>query len=344
MENKSTTIFQTIANKMPTFPIIKSNKIFKLSLTILLAGLILFSTACSPKVDLDYPSLTVEEDHSGTSEQQSDHSLNNGTTLENMELSYSEENTLSYKTSQELAQNVVKELQLLYSFQTSGLSPVVNTNNLTSMFFFESTFSAKEFGEPFVGIGQVGLPVVKDSVAKINRLCSLAEQNILNGNAQNKNKLLVQLQNSYCYKYIKNASPEEIYEKCKSDPIMCGTISGVSLATISDRRYTAFQENQILVLFGYNQGDDFVAKMLDQGVLIFDGKTVTIDSKKLSSLDEKTFKSFSDGYDYVTKVIGGSKLLETSTHSNAVNNLDQYRQKVNKVGPENIDLNGLEYK
>lgn len=195
-----------------------------------------------------------------------------------------EENKKGYLTSDSvkaLTQSIEGEISSLYTQGNDKAPKVVNWETLAGLFYAENTCAPTADQGDYVGIGQMGLDGIKKAIERANTLYNKA---FGSGKVYNGDNYII---NEICNTDV-DAHAKILFEEAKNDPVLCGVLTGLYLADLSDRNLTKLQGNEIGVLLMYNGGEGNFEKFEKYGIISIskDKQTITIDVSKISLIQQ----------------------------------------------------------
>lgn len=322
-------------NKKGIKPLLKNTKFMKRAKGIAIKALcsaLVLGTLVTGAVHINKYRQDIDDRESGYSETTTDEFVEEIIEpeviypLEELQLEIDHGTTLTSDSVRDLSNSCVKELEDLYILRNGDLPDVVTSENLSSLFFFENGCKTRDTEGDCVGIGQVSLPAIEDGVAKIEKLYN----QITNNKTLTPEQQEI-LDNNYYIQNVLGKTPKEVWEKCKTDTKLCAAMSAGILASINDNFYTAYGENEDVIIMAYNAGVGNMSNIyIPNGIvnLSEDKKSITIDLSKVTILNAEQLEKLREAINYVIKIPNGAEALKESPKGDILDICEDIRVQI----------------
>ena len=263
--------------------------------------------------------------------------------LEDVILEINATGALSSDCVKTLSLAIVDELEELYKSASYDLPKVLESEILSSIFFFENDcYEVESKSDSYVGIAQIGTDAVHAAILRADKLFSLSNEdaayfggdNYIVDNICSKGRDVDELTNI-------------LWEQSKTDAKLCGTLAALCLGDLSDRNLTAYKENPSVMVTIYNAGEGNFEKFQQLGIITLseDKQHMTIDLSKVDRItDPDLRKKWNESVNYLIKVMNGYQLLKTNPNANIHSTCQKIREKVGKKDSLNAEPNLEQYK
>ena len=231
---------------------------------------------------------------------------------------------LTSESAKELTSGIVNEIDELYDEADWETPKVINSETLTSLFYVENSLKPEDSKDAYVGIGQMSKGAIKEAIKRANTLYGRASSN---GSVEGIDNYIV---DNICSK--KNEGIDEqvnrLWEQSKTDPVMCGCLTGLYLADLSDRYESSLNGNEAAIIIMYNAGEGNFVNYQKLGIITLssDKTGMKIDLEKVDKLDSPAkIAKWNEAVNYVIKVLEGSKRLKENPNADVCETCEQVR-------------------
>lgn len=263
--------------------------------------------------------------------------------LEDLVLDEQAGGKLNSSSVKKLAASIVDELDELYKNSEYELPKIVGVETLSSIFFFESDCKPVDSKEDdYVGIAQIGIDAVEAAIIRADRKFKALQEDAVFSGGDN-----YIIDNICSHGQEVSEFARVLWERAKTDPKLCGMISALYLADLSDRNTTKLQENSAAIITMYNAGEGNFEKFENLGIITLseDKKNMTIDLSKVDRItDPKLLKKWNEAVNYLILVSNGHQDLTDNPNADIHILGQQIRDKVGKNDNYNIEPNMEQYK
>lgn len=249
--------------------------------------------------------------------------------LEDVELNLKSNGSLTSDSARDLSNGIVNEIDELYEHAGWDTPQVIESETLTSLFYVENTLKPEDSTDGYVGIGQMSKIAVEAAVTRANKLYKRADAN---GSLKNVDNYII---DNICSKGNENLDEQvnRLWEKSKTDAKICGSLTGLYLADLSDRYEKSVGGNKASIIIMYNAGEGNFQSYQRLGIITLssDKTGMKIDLGNVDKLDTPAkHKKWNEAVNYVIKVLEGSKRLKENPKADANEVCEQTRLDVGK--------------
>ena len=263
--------------------------------------------------------------------------------LEDVELNLKSNGSLTSESARDLSNGIVNEIDELYNHAGWDTPQVIESEILTSLFYVENTLKPEDSTDGYVGIGQMSKIAVEAAVARANKLHKRADAN---DSLKNVDNYII---DNICSKENENLDEQvnRLWEKSKTDAKICGCLTGLYLADLSDRYEKSVGGNKASIIIMYNAGEGNFQSYQRLGIITLssDKTGMKIDLGNVDKLDTPAkHKKWNEAVNYVIKVLEGSKRLKENPRADANELCEQTRLDVGKNDNHSTTSNTNQFK
>ena len=249
--------------------------------------------------------------------------------LEDVVLNLKSNGSLTSESARDLSNGIVNEIDELYNYAGWDTPQVIESEALTSLFYVENTLKPEDSKDAYVGIGQMSKVAVEAAVERANKLYKRADAN---GSLKNVDNYII---DNICSKENENLDEQvnRLWEKSKTDAKICGCLTGLYLADLSDRHEKSVGGNKAAIIIMYNAGEGNFKNYQNLGIITLssDKTGMKIDVSQVDKLETPAKRAkWNEAVNYVIKVLEGSKRLKENPNADVSEVCEQTRLDVGK--------------
>ena len=258
--------------------------------------------------------------------------------LEDVVLEDNNQGALTSDSVKNLTAGIEHEIAELYGLTDWSKPEVVDSKLLTSLFYFENSCKREDSSDAYVGIGQMGKIAVKSAIIRADKIQSQA---LKKGDISNEDNYI--LSNICSNGKDIDARTLELWEQSKTDPKMCGTLTGLYLADLSDRYEKTVAGNKAAVIMMYNAGEGNLQKYIKLGIVCLNNGEMTINLSNVHKLTGADRSKYNEAENYTIKNLATYAELCNNPNGDIHEICERMRIAIGKNNNYSQELNTNQY-